>query len=170
MKALVVYESMFGNTGRIARSVGDGLATVMETEVRDVRRGEPLPDNADLIVLGAPTHAFSLSRPSTRADAMRQGAPSQDPTVGLREWIAEQTLAGRTIAVFDSRAAKARHLPGSAARSAVRLLRRRGVSQPLGVASFYVGDVAGPLLPGELDRAAAWGRLLAGRMQDAVSA
>ncbi len=171
MKALVVYESMFGNTGRIARAVADGLATSMEAEACDVRRlGATLPDDVDLLVLGAPTHAFSLSRPSTRADAMRQGAPPQDPSVGLREWIAEQSLAGRTVAVFDSRAAKARHLPGSAARSAARMLRRRGVARPLGVTSFYVADVAGPLVDGELDRAAAWGRELAGLMQGAVSA
>lgn len=170
MKALVVYESMFGNTAMLARAVADGLAGTMEVEVHDVRRDEALADDLALVVLGAPTHTFSLSRPSTRTDAIRQGAPLQDPTLGMREWIAGHDLGGRTVAVFDSRAAKARHLPGSAARSAARLLRRRGGPRPLEVASFYVGDAVGPLLDGELDRATAWGRLLAERLRDAASA
>ncbi|HEU5454682.1 MAG TPA: flavodoxin domain-containing protein, partial [Nocardioides sp.] len=76
MKILIVYESMFGNTEHIARRVADGLAHPGgHTVLKDVR--EVGPDDlteSDLVVIGAPTHAFSLSRQSTRDSAVRQGA------------------------------------------------------------------------------------------------
>ena len=46
-----------------------------------------LPDDLALLVVGAPTHAFSMSRPSTRLDAVRQGADAQRAAWGMREWL-----------------------------------------------------------------------------------
>jgi hypothetical protein len=163
MKALLVYESMFGNTAQVARAVAAGLGETMEVEVRDVSTLPPgTGDPVELIVVGAPTHAFSLSRPSTRGDAIRQGATDGNPGVGLREWLAG--LPGGShrelVAAFDTRVDKVRRLPGSAARKAARIARGRGFPA-VGVESFYVADTAGPLLPGERDRATAWGRQLA---------
>ena len=65
-----------------------------------------LPADLDLLVVGAPTHAFSLSRPSTRADAVRQGAPPERATAGLREWLTAappQDARRLPVAVFDTR-------------------------------------------------------------------
>ena len=164
MKALVVYESMFGNTERLARAVADGLAAGgAEVHVRPVAQAGGVVDY-DLVVLGAPTHAFSLSRPSTRADAVRQGAdPARVGSSGLREWLDElpETGPAPRFATFDSRAAKARHLPGSAARRTARALRSGHHPVSTRPASFYVRDVDGPLLDGEEDRARDWGRQLA---------
>jgi hypothetical protein len=64
------------------------------------------------------------------------------------------------VATFDTRVAKVRHLPGSAAKSAARILRRRGYPA-VSSESFYVTDTTGPLLPGEIERAEAWGQMLA---------
>ena len=62
-----------------------------------------------------------------------------------------------------------RHLPGSAARSAARTLRREGYGRAVAPPeSFWVEDVAGPLLPGEVDRARAWGRTLAASVVQTV--
>src|SRR4051812_12631729 len=87
MKALIVYESMFGNTKEIARGVADGLGEVFEVSFAEVTSDPPVVD-VDLLVVGAPTHAFGLSRPRTRQDASRQGLVS--PAVvkfGLREYL-----------------------------------------------------------------------------------
>ena len=118
----------------------------------------------DLLVLGGPTHAFSMTRESTRQDAQRQGAVTGHVDRGLRELIAELPPSlTMPVATFDTRVAKAKHLPGSAARSATKQLRRHHHAEVQAQESFYVEDTAGPLLDGELDRAAAWGEnLLAG--------
>jgi hypothetical protein len=169
-RALVIYESMFGNTAALARAVARGLEDYgVDVDVADVAAA-PHPDEVaiDLLVLGAPTHAFSLSHRRTREDAVRQGAPADRAEVGLREWIADTRAHPHDslvpVACFDSRATVVRRLPGSAAHKASRLAREAGFRRQLGTESFYVDDVNGPLLPGEDDRARAWGRQLAAHL------
>lgn len=167
MKALVVYESMFGNTEKIARAVGDGLSQEMQVELREVRDAPPvITDFVDLVVIGGPTHAFSLSRSSTRADAVRQGAPAERADTGLREWLEHLPKGPHSelVASFDTRVDKVRRLPGSAAKKAARLAHGLGYALA-GHESFYVSDTAGPLLPGEVDRARDWGRSLGADMR-----
>jgi len=165
MKALVMYESMFGNSERVARAVAEGLEEHGEVVVRDVGSsptGE-VPDDVDLLVVGGPTHAFSMSRLNTREDAIRQGAGQGLASKGLREWIGDlaSDLHRLPCAAFDTRISRARHLPGSAARSATRALRRRNGRMVLAPESFYVDDVSGPLGTEEVARAREWGRSLA---------
>ena len=167
-KAVVVFESMFGNTEQVSREIGDGLAgdgwQVVLADVRHVR-AEDL-SGCDLLVLGAPTHAFTLSRPSTRADAVRQGAPESRAETGVREWLTSidtlfPAVAGRPrVAVFDTRADRAQHWPGSAARKTARVLRSHGFTVIDRPVSFYVLDVRGPLVGGERERARSWSRHL----------
>ncbi|MGH3459077.1 flavodoxin family protein [Aeromicrobium sp.] len=165
-RALVVYESMFGNTERIARAVSDGLRDsgfeVTCTDVRDTELGVPV--GADLLVVGAPTHAFSLSRPRTRADALRQGAAADHAEVGLREWLwqsrPDPSLNAPLAAVFDTRVSRVRRLPG-AARKAARLARHRGF-EPVGApGAFLVEGTPGPLNAGETVRATHWAESIA---------
>ncbi len=164
MKALVVYESMWGNTEQVARAVADGLAESVQVQIVDVADAppEPAPD-VELVVAGGPTHAFSMTRPETRADAVERGAPHPAESIGLREWLGAQTSAAHTarIATFDTRVDKVRHLPGSAAKGAAKSARHHGYKSADKPHSFYVSDTAGPLLDGELDRARDWGRELA---------
>lgn len=169
MKVLVVYESMFGNTEEVAVAVADGLRALAEVQLVEVDEApvEPPPD-IDLVVAGGPTHAFSMSRERTREDAARQGGRTRAIGTGLRDWIAALPSGhhDQRLVTFDTRVGKVRHLPGSAARAAARAARRHGydAGQP---ESFWVEDVSGPLLAGELDRARAWGLALA---QELVSA
>lgn len=163
MQALVVYESMFGNTEQIARAIGAGLADTMTVGVLSVADApEALPPGVDLLVIGGPTHAFSMTRQSTRDDAVRQGATAACD-IGLREWLEGLPVrAGTaTVATFDTRVGSVRHLPGSAAKSAARGARRSGFSHVQRGESFYVEGTAGPLLEGEAERAEAWGREVA---------
>jgi hypothetical protein len=167
-RALVVYESMFLNSEKIAESVASGLrSNGWLATALDVRDATPAPDELDeldLVVLGAPTHGFSLSRPSTRADAVRQGASAARAESGLREWLASlphAADASPVVAVFDTRVSKVRRLPMAAGRTISKLVARHGfrvVGRPEG---FLVEDVGGPLCDGEIERAAAWGRKLA---------
>ena len=160
MKALVVYESMFGNTERVARAVAEGLAGRVEVETTNVTAA-PAVSGVDLLVVGAPTHAFGLSRPQTRGTAVRQGGSATAAEVGVREWLSRAgRLDGVPVASFDTRVARPR-MPGSAARKAIRLLRRAG-GRPVGPpVSFYVTGTPGPLVDGECARARAWGELIA---------
>lgn len=159
-KALVVFESMWGNTEQVARAVADGLASTMEVEVCEVGAAPAAPAaDVDLLVVGGPTHAFSMSRASTRDDARQRGAVRGGET-GLREWLDELPSGRHTqrLATFDTRVTKVRHLPGSAAKSAARAAHQRGYERASEIESFFVADIEGPLVSGELGRASAWGR------------
>src|SRR6188472_2874693 len=86
MSALVVVESMWGNTRAVAEAVARGLGEEVEVvEVQDAPT--PLPDNVDLLVVGGPTHAFAMSRSTTRHDAVERGARGADEAHGIREWL-----------------------------------------------------------------------------------
>ena len=166
MRVLVVYESMFGNTGEVAHAMAEGLSELMNVELHEVSQATAR-DRYDLIVAGGPTHAFSLSRTSTRADAIKQGATGDSEAIGLREWLGSLPRAsqGEAFAAFDTRVDKVRRLPGSAGAKAAKIARRLGYV-PAGHESFYVAGTAGPLLDGELERARAWGVHLATQVCD----
>jgi hypothetical protein len=164
MKALVVYESMWGNTEQVARAVAAGLGETVNVDVVEVSQAPAEPgEDVALVVAGGPTHAFSMTRASTRADALKQGATQGSQDTGLREWL-DALPSGhheQRLATFDTRVDKVRHLPGSAAKKAAKTGRRHGYKAAAHAESFYVHDTAGPLLDGELARATGWGRELA---------
>lgn len=156
--ALVVYESMFGNTRAVAEAIAEGLrAPDLAVEVRDAASG-PEPRGYELIVAGGPTHAFSLSRRSTREDAARQGAHGETDT-GLREWLETLPHANGSRPLFATFDTKLRHAPGSAARKAARLAHTQGYAV-IRRESFYVLGTPGPLADTELERARTWGSRL----------
>jgi flavodoxin len=160
MRALVVYESMFGNTELVARQVADGLAGYAQVEIREVSEAPSMPDELlDLVVLGGPTHAFSMSRESTREDARRQGATHGEVCTGLREWLDGLPRGAHhpMVATFDTRVTKVRRIPGSAARRAAKIAGKLGYPVTEPPESFFVEDIDGPLSDGELERARAWG-------------
>lgn len=170
MNALVVYESMFGNTREVAEAVADGLG-VVAVPVADAS-AERLA-GADLVVIGGPTHGRSMSRPSTRTAAAEQAAAEQaakpgsglrlEPGAtgpGLREWLADHAGDIHATAVFDTRVAMPALLTGRAGRRIAAAARRGGARSVAPVESFLVSK-QNQLLPGELDRAREWGRRLA---------
>lgn len=162
MSALVVYETMFGNTRSIAEAIAHGLREVGQVTVTDVatapRRLDP---DLTLLAVGAPTHAFSMSRPATRRSAVTAGAHPLDVGQGIREWLDRVNPGpGRPVVVtFDTRV-NVPLLPGSAARAAARALRRLDLTV-LDSRTFWVTAQEGPLRDGEIERATAWGRELA---------
>lgn len=177
VKAVIVFESMFGNTEELARAVAEGLTSAgAEVALREV--GHDVPQDfagCDLLVLAAPTHALSLSRPESRSDAVSRGADRARAATGMREWLAadEETFGPASsrpaVVVFDSRLEKARHWPGSAAKRMAKTLKRQGFTV-LDRTSFYVVQMDGPIASGERERARAWGQHLAGLLPDSGAA
>lgn len=167
MKALVVYESMFGNTAHIARAIGAGLAeggvVVTIAKVDAVDADEVA--GADLLIVGGPTHAHGLSSASSRESALQDEHNAFDePTTGpgLRGWL--DTLpdgAGRGAAAFDTRIGGApRWLTGSAAKHVGERLEAHGYRLVIDPESFLVTR-HNALVDGEVDRATTWGSSVA---------
>ncbi len=168
MRALVVYESMYGNTAAIAEAIAASLRTrgigvdarpaskVSATEVAEV----------DLLVVGGPTHVHGMSRTATRKTAAEDTANTFagmtiDP--GLRDWLVELGIGhGRLAAAFDTRIDKPVFFTGSAARGIARRLSRLGFRLVVPPQSFLVTP-KNHLLSGETKRATAWGAALGRR-------
>ncbi|MGW1344466.1 flavodoxin family protein [Kribbella sp. NPDC002412] len=171
-RALIVYESMYGNTEKIATAIRDGLRRTLPTEtVPAYRAPEEIPGDVRLLVVGGPTHAFSMSRASTRRDARNQHEVVMPVEAGIREWL--ETLAdGKRLdaATFDTRITKVRRLPGSAAKSAAKVLRHHGFKLLTAPASFYLDETTGPIGADEIERARAWGEELGRMVSGSVTA
>lgn len=159
MSIQVVVESMFGNSLTVAEAVAEAAreagATVHLTRVAEA--GPEVDDDATLLVVGGPTHAFSMTRSSTRADALREGAPYGDTETGIREWIDRATPRPELpVVTFDTRV-QVKFVPGSAAKSAASSLKGHGFAHVTRGPTFFVLGKEGPLADGELERARAWG-------------
>jgi hypothetical protein len=158
MRVLVVFETMFGNTKQVAESIASGLSSVAEVTIQDVRDAPPeIPADVAALVVGGPTHTFSMSRQSTRQEAAGRGAAADGVGQGIREWL--HALADRrqpiVFAAFDTRVDMPL-MPGAASRSASRYARKRGF-RVLEPQSFLVEGYEGPLVAGEVERAERWG-------------
>jgi hypothetical protein len=171
MRALVVFESMFGNTEAIARAIAEGLAAEATVEVVEVSAAPPsIPAGVDLLVVGGPTHAHGMSKPESRADsARRAGDRLVSRGSGIREWLEGLSGGPTTVvaAAFDTRIKGPGLLWGSAAKGADKLLRGRGFRVAAAPESFLVDGPTGPLfdrlVEGEAERARAWGVALAAK-------
>jgi len=165
MTALVVYESMYGNTQAVAAAIAEGLAPAGPVRVVEVGvlagtpAGRTLTTDVDMLVVGAPTQGFSLTRQATRPDAAGDFSFRMD----LREWLdtVKMPLGGVRFAAFDTKVNKA-VLTGSAAKAADKQLRQKGARSVAEPRSFLVYGKGEGLLPGELEHARAWGASLAG--------
>jgi flavodoxin len=173
VKALIVYESMYGNTRAVAEAVAAGLRPVAKTDVCRVTEATPQAvAEADLLVVGAPTHVHGLSRSSTRKAAAEAAEKSEgeltlEPgaeSAGVREWLGGlRSLGdghGKSAAAFDTRLSAPPMFTGRAGTRIAKRLRKIGYAG-LGETESFLVDKQNRLLDGETDRAEAWGRTLA---------
>jgi hypothetical protein len=173
MKALVVYESLYGNTAAIGEAIAAALRTHgLEAHARPLSE---VPAGAtagvDLLVVGGPTHAHGMSRAATRktgATDEKNTFPEPTVTPGLREWLVSLPPGdGRFAAAFDTRFDKPAILTGSAA---------KGIARRLGANDFWVIDdpksffvtTENRLADGEIDRAATWAGALAEQASETI--
>jgi hypothetical protein len=175
MHALVVFESMFGNTRAIAEAVADGLSSRMPVEISEVGSAPmTIDEDVSLLVVGAPTHAHGMSKPDTRRSAADKAEPDRgivSASIGLREWLSGLGGAPSHVAVatFDTRIKGPGLLWGSAAKSAEAQLKKSGAKVVSPAESFFVGGPLGSvydaIADGELERARSWGERLAAQIK-----
>jgi hypothetical protein len=165
MRALIVYESMYGNTHRVAEMIGSGLRQFGETDVVPVDEATPeLLDGVDLLVVGGPTHVHGMSRPTTRESAAEAvSKPGTDLTLdpdwagdGVREWLESlDEGGGRSAAAFDTRIGVPQVISGRASKGIAKKLRHHGFELVVEPESFLV-DKENHLEPGEEEHAHRW--------------
>jgi hypothetical protein len=171
MRAVVVYESMFGNTHVVAERIAEGMRDVMDTAAISVHEASAdVIDGADLVVVGGPTHVHGLSSKRSREGAVEIAAKDDDLDLdpdaygeGLRDWfesLADDVGEGRLAAAFDTRIHATAVLTGQASKGIAKRLRAHGFHLPLDHESFFV-DKSNHLEADEADRAGAWGHRVA---------
>lgn len=165
MRALVVYESMYGNTHTVAINIAAGLRATHEVTLVPVTRATPdLVARAPLLIVGGPTHMHGMSSPSSRRmaaeTARKQGSGlTMDPDAdgpGIRGWLTGITAGDGLAVAFDTRFDGVPALTGRAGRGISRLLKRSGHVVLAAPESFLVSK-QNTLLEGEAARARAWG-------------
>jgi Flavodoxin len=168
MRAVVVYESMYGNTHAVAEAIGEGLRGPWDVTVVPVGRAGPdLLDGVALVVVGGPTHVHGMSRPRSRA-AAAEAAHKPGSTVnleegaegpGVRDWLAALGHVNVLAAAFDTRAHGPAMFTGRASKGISLELGRHGAHLVAGPESFLMDGEH--LEAGEEARARRWGEQLA---------
>jgi Flavodoxin len=169
MRAVVVYESMYGNTRAVAEAIGDGLRTeAVDVTVVPVSAADgALANGADLLVVGGPTHAHGMTRASTRKAAVDAATKAEsrlavDPAAhgpGVREWLGSLSKLDVRAAAFDTRIHAPALLTGRASKGIARTLRRRGCRLVASPQSYLVTKDS-RLEPDERGCAWRWGASL----------
>jgi len=159
MKAVILYDSLYGNTEKIAHAIGEGLSGAIGTSdgVEVVKVGDVHPDQLrgwELVLVGAPTH----------------GSHPSPATSDFLKRIPRDALAGIKVAAFDTRTdmdklagalrvfGKVLGHFGFAAPRISSSLEKRGGQVVVPPEGFFVKGTEGPLEDGELERAVDWGR------------
>ena len=159
MKALVIYDSFFGNTEQIARSIGNALNS--PDGATTLRVGDVTPQrltDVDMLIVGSPTRAF---RPSPAMTKLLKGIPNNgldairvaafDTRVTEEEIAAGPWILRKMVKIF-----------GYAARPIADRLVKKGAELIAAPEGFFVEGTEGPLKEGELERAADWARQIDG--------
>ena len=144
MKALVVYDSKYGNTEKVAKAIVTALGKDEDVKLAktDSVTGNDM-SALDLLIVGSPVQAWKPSK------AVR----------GFLSNLKSKKLPGVQAAAFDTKFSS--KLAGSAAKSIANALEKSGCSIIVKPESFFVKGMEGPLSEGELEKAAAWaGRIL----------
>ena len=172
MRAVVIYESMYGNTHLVADAIAAGLAQAADVEVVPVDRATAaVLGGADLIVVGGPTHVHGMSTAMSRRGAVEDaGKPDRDLSLdpdaegeGLRDWFDDAAALPPKAAAFDTRMQGPAALTGRASKGIAKRLRRHGCALVDDPTSFLVTK-ENHLVDDEAAHARAWGAQLAARL------
>lgn len=161
MKAIVVYESHWGNTAAIARAIAEGLGPGAQA-LSTAEATAGVLARADLIVAGAPLLGFSLPTEamvkSLAANQPGAPAPADLSHPAMRTWLAALPAGSGRSAAFETRIWWS---PGSAAKAILGQLAAAGYKPIAKHRPFMVQGRYGPLRAGEIERARQWGVELA---------
>jgi len=146
MESLVVYDSKFGNTKKLAEAIADGLRCVGSVRLLGLDKLPPKDvGTVDLLVIGGPTQAHGM-------------------TARIRQFVdllETRSATGMVAATFDTRFRMPAAVSGSAARLIARKLRQAGIRVFTRPQSFFVSRSVPELEQGEAERAAEWAKDLA---------
>ena len=155
MKALVVYDSVFGNTEQIAQAMGNALAAQEDVETLQVSNVKPEQlTGLKALIVGSPTRGF---RPTPAINNLLKSIPKNG-------------LKGVKVAAFDTRFTEEEiessvfilrplvKVFGYAAKPIADMLKKKGGHLKMPPEGFFVDGTEGPLKEGELKRAADWAR------------
>jgi menaquinone-dependent protoporphyrinogen IX oxidase len=141
MRALVIYDSIYGNTEKIAQAIASVLGERATVNLAKVGQDEPVDwSEFELVVMGGPIHRVNLSA------AMK----------ALLKEIPKRALRGANVAVFETCYRNPRWQRGAAARKLARKARKFGGRLVAPAESFFVVGREGPLEEGEEERARQW--------------
>ena len=155
MDALVIYDSVFGNTEKVALAIGQSLLERGGVKTLSVAQVTlEMLAGVDLLVIGSPTRSFR---------------PTEGMTKLLNSFDKSQ-LAGQRVATFDTRIALETidssalrfivNTGGYAATTIAKALKKKGANLIASPEGFLVTGEQGPLKDGELERAAEWAKQL----------
>jgi flavorubredoxin len=160
-KAVVVYESLWGNTAAIARAIAEGIGPGAQALTTDAASAESVAE-ADLIVAGAPVLGFSLPSDQMRDSVARTEADAPTPPdlahPSMRSWLDSLPRGTGRAAAFETRIWWS---PRGATGDIESRLKKAGYRTIAKAAKFVVKDKYGPLREGEVERARQWGKELA---------
>jgi flavodoxin len=144
MKALVIFDSQYGNTQKIAEAIGKGFTG----DVKVMKVGDVKPEDiawARTVIIGSPT----------------QGGRQTVAIKAFGEGLKADTFNGKRLAAFDTRLKGWAKIFGYAATKIESSFRDKGgnfTAQPQG---FFVKSAKGPLVEGEEERATTWAKAIA---------
>lgn len=171
MKAVVVYESLWGNTASVARAIAEGIGPEALALSTADASAEAL-SGVELLVAGAPTHFARMPSARSRAAAGKYETetPPDLSQPLMRDWLDGLASGAARCAAFDTRGEIPAETPlrgwfakMGAANGILKKLERKGYRPVAEAEGFIVkpDSSAGPLVDGETERARAWGAELA---------
>jgi flavodoxin len=145
MKALIIYDSLYGNTENIAKAIGGAISN--DVKVLPVGQANPAElKSLDLLILGSPT----------------QGGRVTKPMQAFLDKIPSTSLKGIKVAAFDTRyTSRFVKIFGYAAGRIADNLKGKGGTLVTSPEGFFVTGKEGPLKEGELERADGWAKSIA---------
>jgi flavodoxin len=160
MKAIVVYESHWGNTAAIAQAIAEGLGPGAQALTTSQAVSQAI-SGADLIVAGAPVLGFSLPTEAMIESLSKEAVKPDLSNPSMRDWLDGLPKGNGRSAAFETRIWWS---PGGATKAIQRVLEEAGYPAIADAQRFIVKDRYGPLKEGELERAKQWGAELAQAM------
>jgi len=148
MNALIVYDSTYGNTEKIAKAIGAVIGGTVKV-VRVSEADAAAVGKADLLVVASPTTG---GRPTEAMLAFLNGLPAGS-LKNVRVASVDTRLKAKWVKIF-----------GYAAEKIAARLAKFGGAPAAPPEGFFVRGAKGPLLDQELERAAAWAKgIIAGK-------